>query len=269
MKKRLLKKINKRKLNAIMDNIELQCNCNIEKRYFGNGYFIFEFGNNIVAHFHIKELPLWKFGIWLNLNNKYQLFGEPIPLIDKFKPSRTVFSYESNNIDKALLDIILMIQDGYGTYIDIKESVEYDIEYDNTKDLIDRKIYDYIFKKIQEVNEKNIDKFQLKLEDGNTKDYSISPRYSISLHTNTEMTQKDWIEDLKKSILEISENIPFVEDDDSPSLLESYIFEYLNSKLISKGSFEYRKKAYNWNKSENYEDYIIGNTPKDVLKDKS
>ena len=36
----------------------------IEDIEYLDGYFIFGFGTNSVVHFHIKECPGWKFGIW-------------------------------------------------------------------------------------------------------------------------------------------------------------------------------------------------------------
>lgn len=70
-----------------------------------NGYFIFDFGENTVVHFHIKETPGWKYGIWFNLvrknstNRKYaryykdrfecRVFAQYEEEINKFKPSRS------------------------------------------------------------------------------------------------------------------------------------------------------------------------------------
>ena len=31
----------------------------------GDGYFIFDHGENAVMHFKLKEAPQWKFGVWL------------------------------------------------------------------------------------------------------------------------------------------------------------------------------------------------------------
>lgn len=36
----------------------------IEDIEYLDGYFLFGFGTNSVIHFHIKECPGWKFGIW-------------------------------------------------------------------------------------------------------------------------------------------------------------------------------------------------------------
>lgn len=73
---------------------------------YGNGYFIFEMGEDSVVHFKLKGVwKSWKFGMWINsenLNkteeiteeNKYdhmivQLFCQNEDWLDKFKPSRS------------------------------------------------------------------------------------------------------------------------------------------------------------------------------------
>ena len=78
---------------------------------YGDGYFLFEMGENSVIHFKIKEVwKNWKFGMWINskeLNDyneddetKYSTYYEDEPnvvqifcqhehLLDKFKPSRS------------------------------------------------------------------------------------------------------------------------------------------------------------------------------------
>lgn len=69
----------------------------------GNGYFIFDFGDNSVVHFKVKQAPGWLFGLWWTLPEDYkdfkthkkktphyikgQLFAQYEENIDKFKPS--------------------------------------------------------------------------------------------------------------------------------------------------------------------------------------
>ena len=93
MKKRLIKKINKTKIDNILNQIST--NFTITEKIYGNGYFIFTFGQNTVCHFVLKETPLWKYGIWLDKKG-FKIFGEHEWLIDKFKPSRTYLSYEND-----------------------------------------------------------------------------------------------------------------------------------------------------------------------------
>jgi hypothetical protein len=63
----------------------------------GNGYFLFDLGQNSVVHFNIKEIPYWKFGFWIQKDDEkkeytIEFFGEKIDWIDKFKPSRCTIS---------------------------------------------------------------------------------------------------------------------------------------------------------------------------------
>jgi len=103
MKKRLIKKRNKQRLENILNQI-VNNNFIIVNKIFGNGYFIFTFGQNTVCHFHLKETPLWKYGIWLDGKYSFQIFGEHEWLIDKFKPSRTYLSYK-NSINEFLQNV--------------------------------------------------------------------------------------------------------------------------------------------------------------------
>lgn len=68
-----------------------------------DGYFVFEHGKDMVAHFHIKELKGWRFGIWWDIDgkDKFTFFGQYEKNIDKFKPSRSVFVNE----DIAILNL--------------------------------------------------------------------------------------------------------------------------------------------------------------------
>lgn len=64
-----------------------------------DGYYIFGFGTNSVIHFHIKECPGWKFGIWWhepkdNIKVPGEWFAQFEETIDKFKPSHSTFIRE-------------------------------------------------------------------------------------------------------------------------------------------------------------------------------
>lgn len=89
-----------------IDNfIELLKRCgykayNIE---YGNGYFLFEFGKDTVAHFKIKGCKGWQFAVWLNTDKEkdyeLQFFFQYIKDIDKFKPSASDYCYEITKND--------------------------------------------------------------------------------------------------------------------------------------------------------------------------
>jgi len=88
----------------------------------GNGYFIFDFGENSVTHFKLKECKGWKFGLWIRYisqksideyKEKYsdtkdeskagyhiEIFGQYINYIDKFKPSYSPISYSLEGFTK-------------------------------------------------------------------------------------------------------------------------------------------------------------------------
>ena len=64
----------------------------IEDIEYLDGYFLFGFGTNSVIHFHIKECPGWKFGIWWGTDNTGEFFTQYEECIDKFKPSASMIS---------------------------------------------------------------------------------------------------------------------------------------------------------------------------------
>ena len=70
----------------------------------GNGYFIFDMGENSVVNFWIKELKGWKFGIWFYTSkpdengkkepDSCQFFAQRELFIDKFKPAASNYCEE-------------------------------------------------------------------------------------------------------------------------------------------------------------------------------
>lgn len=67
---------------------------------YGNGYFVFDMGEDGVVHFNIKGLHGWKFGMWINEEDPVVSFFCQHKLnIDKFKPSRSFFSANFNKED--------------------------------------------------------------------------------------------------------------------------------------------------------------------------
>lgn len=70
----------------------------------GNGYFLFDLGEESVVHFHIKGCKRWLWGIWITHDeNKtnIDLFGEHEDYIDKFKPTQTTIAVETKIPDDA------------------------------------------------------------------------------------------------------------------------------------------------------------------------
>lgn len=67
----------------------------IEDIEYLDGYFVFGFGTNSVVHFHIKECPGWKFGIWWGMKGTDatgEFFTQYEECIDKFKPSASMIN---------------------------------------------------------------------------------------------------------------------------------------------------------------------------------
>lgn len=64
---------------------------------YGNGYFVFEHGRDMVVHFHVKECKGWKFGIWWNVDGEkaFDFFTQYERDIDKFKPSASTLVKET------------------------------------------------------------------------------------------------------------------------------------------------------------------------------
>ena len=84
----------------------------LEKRKFhsfdvkyGNGYFVFEYGEDSVVHFRLKECKGWLFGIWWRTSTderyevEFDFFAQYEDLIDKFKPSRSYFVAEDVKLE--------------------------------------------------------------------------------------------------------------------------------------------------------------------------
>lgn len=134
----------------------------------GNGYFIFDMGENSVVNFWIKELNGWKFGIWfhtskLDENGKKepdscQFFAQRELFIDKFKPAASNYCEEIKAYGKdnkffdnfALIDIKSMLYEmKYHPFISFYKEVAYS-NYIDRKNLIwfyikenwDAKFYD-------------------------------------------------------------------------------------------------------------------------------
>lgn len=97
MKKRIRLKKQKQHNLQMLSNVleELGKSLTIVNKRVGDGYYLFSFGASGVCHFTLKETPDWRYGIWLQ-GDKFEIFGEHMDLVDKFKPSRTYISHEDD-----------------------------------------------------------------------------------------------------------------------------------------------------------------------------
>ena len=56
---------NKELIESFLETLENDLNITILNTGYGNSYFIFEGEDNSICEFYIKEIPGFKFGVWL------------------------------------------------------------------------------------------------------------------------------------------------------------------------------------------------------------
>lgn len=88
-----------------------------------DGYYIFGHGTNSILHFHVRECPGWKFGIWWSeprapeqMPVQCDFFAQYEATIDKFKPSASVieqacYLYEAGGLDYDIYANLKFIRD--------------------------------------------------------------------------------------------------------------------------------------------------------------
>lgn len=196
----------------IIENINKVCEVtNVE---YGNGYFIFEFGDNSVVHFRIKELPGWLFGMWFSYDKKTkgvikcEWFCQQDLWVDKFKPSRseiqctTLFSISQFAIDKILTEPEDVFFDGYEIIDNIKFMLKHPWlaayrDYRGVSLNIDYVTERYAKKYIQKATKKEIkhDKMVAKLEE-KMKDKVVQKVNQLEFIESVEVVDKNqdgWI----------------------------------------------------------------------------
>lgn len=91
-----------------------------------SGYFIFSFGRHSVIHFVLPNN--YKIGVWLDSKD---IFAEHLSNIDKFKPSRTEFAEEFENIEdiKKFIDNVSKVRDEECDE-ELKEAIKHRLEFD-------------------------------------------------------------------------------------------------------------------------------------------
>jgi len=181
MKKRFIKKKNKQRLEHILNQIKNN-NFTITNKIFGNGYFIFTFGQNTVCHFDLKETPLWKYGIWLDGKYGFQIFGEHEWLIDKFKPSRTCLSYK-NDINEFLQKVKLIKENPKLYFVDSLTSGDVLVAYER----VDWGNEEFSYKGYQAIREYNE---ETQLWDKFRRDESITQEKYVTMKYDKFMEEK-------------------------------------------------------------------------------
>lgn len=192
---------------------------------YGNGYFIFDRGEDSVIHFSIKGLNGWKFAMWLDDVDdeednkkeciKIRFFCQHKLNIDKFKPSRSFFLEEIDfsDVDKnndwnfwGIKKMLKMIQRHpfVSFSMDCKEGYysdnSYILYYIGAKLYHTRKALKGLLKnsfirfwhgsKVKLINRYNVVNYA-KLVDRNIDGWVVSPRYEFQIHFNVISDNED------------------------------------------------------------------------------
>ena len=250
MKKRQIRKENKQRMKGIINSL---------KEF--NAYdlkFVQTFALSI-GHFKIKEFPEWEFGIWLTHNSDtFDIFGENIYMIDKFKPSRCTLSFESIDTKDFQSELKLILKNTD------KEWNEYLENAKNAKQLEIKtreenfKIYQSIKNAIKELNKEYSieDNVELKINEYNR----CYPRYRIELYcVDKILNNKEVLNKYLSNSYNIISNKKYFSKDIKFGL-DEYLFE--NISLYSPEEYEYNKSIYSsW--TETFDEYknnlLIGN----------
>lgn len=185
---------------------------------YGNGYFIFDMGNDSVVHFNIKGLYGWKFAMWIETDPEklerkngenypaIQFFCQHKLNIDKFKPSRSFFLEKFDLEDIKFYDTWM-----YGCIKDMLQMIKRHPFISFTMDAYQDKFYNKSYigcyvnikfyrmkKSIKEwykdtwirvwhgskvwfLNRYNVVD-TVKLVDKNSEEWKVSPRYEMRIH---------------------------------------------------------------------------------------
>lgn len=242
MNKRIIKKRNK----AVHLKLVSQLPFTITNHTFGSGYFMLDMGPNAISWFWLKEFPSWKFGIWLR-NNSFEIFGQAISMINKFKPSRSELCYK-NDIDGFINELykIKAVHPDWKEYID--SAVESEI-YERRKRNFEQEIYQIIFNTSKSISN---ELFDIRIEDQNTRDFRVSPRYKVhefidedfmSTQSSNDLLQisiKNY-EILCRSLSNISEA-----DINEFSFTDTYIFSSLGESIVAPEEYNRDAERYKW-----------------------
>lgn len=195
----------------------------------GNGYFIFDMGENSVVNFWIKELNGWKFGIWFyspkddngeDKPNYCQFFAQRELFIDKFKPAASNYCEKIEAHREAnkffdnffLVDIKNMLYEmkyhpfiafykgvAYNNYIDKRSLVwfyikeNWDVKFYKTKNKFSRWKDCTIARIYLNYAKKNIEKNSfvetVKVFDGEDESWYSYPRYNINVYFNKDSNE--------------------------------------------------------------------------------
>lgn len=232
---------------------------------YGNGYFIFEYEDAGICWFYLKEFPKWKFGIWLNKEG-FEIFGQAVASIDKFKPSRSEFTTDDIN-----LFVNSLYELHYATNLVEKDETSEDelfqylienekyIKEQDRMDRINHKKLNFINSFIRNYNDSNL-KIHFELHDRNSKNIQASPRYYIYVSTTKDTTDDEifkaflYLEEAFDTMIN-SENVLSIDDMDN-FLTNTFIFDYFGEEIKGKKFYNHQRIKYEW--KDSYEEYLDG-----------
>lgn len=185
----------------------------IRTKQFLDGYPLFYMGKSSVCHFTLKETPNWKYGIWLNEDESYSIFGEQVELIDKFKSSRTYISCDGvQNFVQHVKSIaqypihhfVASLTYDYGSVFGRGNSLH---PSPDTNEYVQRKYEEYYQRAVEELKVYNVglqrtykmfnqilslDGVQaVGVKDKNKKGISCSPRFEVNIVVEDRFTNDD------------------------------------------------------------------------------
>ncbi len=256
MKKRKLKKRNR----LYIDSLIKQLPYTLKKRVYGSGYFIFSFSESSVSWFWLKDFPDWKFGIWLNEedNKRFEIFGQCISMIDKFKPSRSELCEDNiTGFAKELYKIKSNHSDWQEYLIEAEEAKNFDNRIRIQNRVYHIAISNFIINWNKEQDKKSDDDFKclyLKLVDGGS---GRSPRYDIKIESYKEFHAKEFEKEYFEMLFDIWQKLnnhvgKFYTPEKIDSVhTDSYVMrDFISEEILCKEEWEQRANDYNWSNKD-------------------
>lgn len=242
MNTRTLKKHNKKTINNILNKIPFT----ITRKSFGSAYFIFKFEENSICWFWLKEFPLYKFGIWLNKDNSYSVFGEAICLIDKFKPSASTIS-ETNII--SFNKELFLIHNKDISYKEYFRDIKYRLADEKRINKYNKDVLNSLISFIKDFNKKYENKMELKFKkynkyESSTIDLFINENYKLSNN------------DLINIYNDLCQNIYYNKRLYSDFYTINYSFSGVNEIIVNPNEYNKNALNYKWKKLKSFNQKI-------------
>ena len=247
---RKLKKYNQKRHLEIVEQLPFT----LTNHTFGSGYFIFDMGPNVVSWFWLRELPDWKFGIWLGKNSSFEIFGQAIAMIDKFKPSRSELSYK-DDLAGFVKDVCKII-DHHPDWKEYLDAADEAASYEKRKRIFEQEVYQIMFDTSKSISNVLLN---IRIEDQNTKSCGVSPRYRVKEYIESddlELSNEGLIssinnyEILCRSLSDLGEA-----DMEEFSYRDTYLFWTLGQSIVAPEEYNRDAQKYKWN-AETFEDHL-------------